>query len=263
MALLAEDPRSRVLAGGASLVAMLNAGLIEAPVLVSLKESGERWLLRLPDGAMRIGAMTRHCETAQSEQLSGVRRCLALAAASIGNMPVRNMGTIGGSVSLADPGADYPAALVALGSAIEVCNLAGTRTIPASAFFTDWYATALASGDLVTAILLPPAHAGIGTYRKLARVAGDFAIVSIALLHRPWGRRFRRGSVAPDRGRFSTQRSMRSSPPDSIAMKELPRSAARSRILPIRSMTSAPAPITGGWSSRACCCSSSARSGPR
>ena len=181
VALLAEDPRSRVLAGGASLVAMLNAGLIEAPVLVSLKESGERGFCALPDGTMRIGAMTRHCETAQSEQLSGMRRCLALAAASIGNMPVRNMGTIGGSVSLADPGADYPAALVALCAAIEVCNPAGTRTIPAAEFFTDWYTTALAPGDLVTAILLPPAHAGVGAYRKLARVAGDFAIVSIAL----------------------------------------------------------------------------------
>ena len=91
------------------------------------------------------------------------------------------MGTIGGSVSLADPGADYPAALVALGSAIEFAIPPAHAPFRQAHSFTDWYATALAPGDLVTAILLPPAHAGIGTYRKLARVAGDFAIVSIAL----------------------------------------------------------------------------------
>ena len=181
VALLADDSRARAIAGGASLVAMMNAGLIDAPVLVSLKGIGERGFSRLPDGSLRIGAMTRHCQIAESQHLSGTQRCLRLAAASIGNMPVRNMGTIGGSVSLADPGADYPAALVALGAAIEVRNRAGVTRIPAASFFTDWYTTILGQGDLVTGVLLPRADGGIGAYRKFARVAGDFAIVSIAL----------------------------------------------------------------------------------
>ena len=180
LALLAEDPDARPIAGGASLVAMMNAGLINASALVSLK-AFPAGFEQLPDGALRIGAMTRHHQSAESEHLAGMRKCLRDAAGSIGNMPVRNMGTMGGSVSLSDPGADYPAALVALRAEIEVRKLGETRTIPAGEFFVDWYATARAPDELVTAILLPAAHAGTGVYRKLARVSGDFAIVSIAV----------------------------------------------------------------------------------
>ena len=181
LALLAEDRDARALAGGASLVAMMNAGLINASALVSLKAVLEAGFEQLPCGALRVGAMTRHHQSAENEQLTGMRRCLRDAAGSIGNMPVRNMGTIGGSVSLSDPGADYPAALVALRAEIEVRKLGETRTIPAGEFFVDWYATARAPDELVTAILLPPAFTGTGVYRKLARVSGDFAIVSIAI----------------------------------------------------------------------------------
>ncbi|MGD9924621.1 MAG: xanthine dehydrogenase family protein subunit M, partial [Pseudorhodoplanes sp.] len=129
----------------------------------------------------RIGAMTRHYQSAESEHLGGTRACLRDAAGSIGNMPVRNMGTIGGSVSLSDPGADYPAALAALRAEIELRRVGRTRTVPARAFFTDWYATAREPDELVTGILLPAPHAGAGLYRKLARVSGDFAIVSVAV----------------------------------------------------------------------------------
>jgi carbon-monoxide dehydrogenase medium subunit len=180
LALLAAEPEALPLAGGASLVAMMNAGLVEAPALVSLKAIPSE-IRPLPDGALRIGAMTRHCESAASEHLSGTRACLREAASSIGNMPVRNMGTIGGSVSLSDPGADYPAALVALRAGIELRKAGATRTVPATAFFTDWYTTAREPGELVTAIRLPPGHTGAGLYRKLARVSGDFAMVSVAL----------------------------------------------------------------------------------
>jgi carbon-monoxide dehydrogenase medium subunit len=88
---------------------------------------------------------------------------------------------MGGSISLADPGADYPTALVAAGAVIEITSAAGTRRVPVRAFFLDWYTTALEAGELVTAIHLPPARAGIGLYHKLARVAGDFATVAVAL----------------------------------------------------------------------------------
>lgn len=181
LALLAADPEARPIAGGASLVAMMNAGLANASALVSLKAIPEAGFRISADGALRIGAMTRHYQSAESEHLAGMRRCLRDAAGSIGNMPVRNMGTIGGSVALSDPGADYPAALVALHADIELRKVGETRMVPAREFFIDWYTTAREADELVTGILLPAAHTGTGFYRKLSRVSGDFAIVSIAI----------------------------------------------------------------------------------
>lgn len=182
LALLDADQGARPLAGGASMVAMMNARLLAPTAIVSLKDIPElRGITPLGRDGFRIGAMTRHYETAAESRLSGVLRCLPAAAGSIANPPVRNMGTMGGSIALADPGADYPAALVAAGAEVEIASLEGRRRIPASDFFVDWYTTALAPGEIVTAIFLPPARTGFASYRKLARVAGDFAIVSIAL----------------------------------------------------------------------------------
>jgi len=93
---------------------------------------------------------------------------------------VRNMGTIGGSISFADPGLDYPPALVAAGAVVEIASVQGRRTLPAAEFFVDWYLTALEPGELVTAVLLPAADRGAGVYIKHARVAGDYATASVA-----------------------------------------------------------------------------------
>ncbi|HUC61754.1 MAG TPA: FAD binding domain-containing protein [Alphaproteobacteria bacterium] len=180
--LLAADPEARPLAGGASLVAMMNAGLVAPTTLVSLRDvEALRGIRPREDGTVRIGAMTRHCESAAAAELSGTLATLRAAARRIANPVVRNMGTIGGSIALSDPGADYPPALVALDAEIEIASLTGARRVPARAFFVDWYATALEPGELVTAIHLPAPRPGIGIYRKLARVAGDFATVSVAL----------------------------------------------------------------------------------
>ena len=170
------------LAGGASLVAMLNARLVEPSALVSLARVKELHGSNvLPDGTLRLGAMTRHRELAGSATLGGPRRVLQQAARAIANPTIRAMGTIGGSLALDDPGADYPPALVALSATIEIAGPAGTRLVPAADFFVDWYTTVLAPDELVTAVHLPQAGAGAGVYHKLARVAGDFAIVSVAI----------------------------------------------------------------------------------
>jgi carbon-monoxide dehydrogenase medium subunit len=182
--LLAADPDSRPLAGGASLVAMMNARLVEPTGLVSLSGIAPlAGISGMAGGALSIGAMTRHRETASDMRLTGGRSILRRAASRIANPVVRNMGTIGGSIALADPAADYPAALVALDAEIVAAGIAGERHIAARDFFTGWYETALAPGELVIAVLIPRTPAGsVGVYRKLARVAGDFAIVSVALL---------------------------------------------------------------------------------
>jgi carbon-monoxide dehydrogenase medium subunit len=172
----------RCLAGGATLVAMMNAGIAEPAELVNLSGIEElRGISQLPSGGLRIGAMTRHRETAAEARLSGDLAVVRAAAGRIANPTVRNMGTMGGSIAFADPAADYPPALVAAGAEIELAGPNGRRRIAAKEFFVDWYTTALEPGELVVAIHLPRPESGIGFYDKLARVSGDFAIVSVAL----------------------------------------------------------------------------------
>ena len=172
------------LAGGATLVAMMNADLVAPGRLVSLRDlSALREAERATDGTVTIGAMRRHRETAQETDLRDGQQVLAEAAARIANPPVRNMGTIGGSCAFFDPAADYPPALVAADARFALAGPAGRRTVAAADFFLDWYETALGPGELIEAAVLPPAPAGtVGSYTKLARVAGDFAIASVALV---------------------------------------------------------------------------------
>ncbi len=183
VALLAADEDARCLAGGATLVAMMNAGLVEPAALVSLR--------RIPDlagiggnagGGITIGAMTPHRDTAGDPRLVGANAVVRAAAGRIANPPVRNMGTMGGSIAFADPAADYPPALVAVNAEIEVAGPTGRRRIAAGDFFTDWYETALRAGEMVCAIHLPPPPPNsTGVYDKLVRTEGDFAMVSVAV----------------------------------------------------------------------------------
>jgi carbon-monoxide dehydrogenase medium subunit len=181
-ALLAQDPEAKPMAGGASLVAMLNAHVIEPAALVSLAGIEEiKGITVLPDGRIRIGAFTRHRETAECALPLGAAAAVRQAASLIANATVRNMGTIGGAIAFADPGLDYPAALVAAGADVEIAAPTARRVISAREFFVDWYLTALEPGELVVAVMLPRADpAANGVYIKHARVAGDYATASVA-----------------------------------------------------------------------------------
>ena len=183
-ALYRANAGAQYLAGGATLVALMNAGLAEPTALVSLDGiEALGGLRRLSDGAVRIGAMARHRETAESTLFRAGQNVVPAAARQIANVPVRNMGTMGGSIAFADPAADYPAALRAADARIEIAGEGGVREATAASFFVDWYKTALEPGELVVAITIPPAPAGsVGLYRKLQRVSGDFAIASVALV---------------------------------------------------------------------------------
>lgn len=181
--LLAADGDGRCLAGGATLVAMMNARLVAPSRLVSLAGIDElRGIAATPEGGVRIGAMTRHAETAGDSRLSRSAAVIRKAAGQIANPVVRNMGTMGGSIAFADPAADYPPALVAAGAEIEIAGVGGRRRVKAESFFVDWYTTALGPGEIVTAILVPAGPKNsYGGYHKLARVSGDFAIASVAV----------------------------------------------------------------------------------
>jgi carbon-monoxide dehydrogenase medium subunit len=182
VALLRAHPGARCIAGGGNLVAAMNAGEAAA-ALVSLQGiSGLAGVSRLADGSVRIGALTRHAVVAAADVPDG-QRVVAQAAAVIANPVVRNMGTIGGSVANSDPAADYPVALVACGATVEMIGSSGTRSVPAAAFFRGNGMTALAAGEIVTGVVVPPAPAwSVGVYRKLRRTHGDYAIASVALV---------------------------------------------------------------------------------
>lgn len=171
-----------ILAGGATLIAMKNAGLVQVGKYISLERVQElQGISQLEDGTIRVGSMTRHCVTAESELLKESLHVVRQAAQSIANVPVRNMGTIGGSLANADPAADYLAALVCVDAKIEIVGPDGKRVTPIKDFLVDWYETILSHGDIISAILLPPAGPGHSMYRKVARVSGDFAIASCAI----------------------------------------------------------------------------------
>jgi carbon-monoxide dehydrogenase medium subunit len=127
--------------------------------------------------------MTLHQTVADSELFEGGHALVRDAARLIGHPAIRNMGTMGGSISHADSAADYPPTLVAAGAEIEVAGAKGRRSVPAGDFFVDYLTTALEPGELVTAIKLPPAAKGaVSAYQKFARVEGDFATVSAAVV---------------------------------------------------------------------------------
>jgi carbon-monoxide dehydrogenase medium subunit len=184
VAILSRDEEARPLAGGATLVAMMNAGLVEPSALVFLRRiEALREIGGQPDGSVTLGAMATHQAVASYEHFVDGQAVVGLAAGRIGHPPIRHMGTIGGAIAHGDPAADYPAALVAADAVVEIVGKGGGRSVPAGAFFEDYHETALAEGELVVAVTLPRAPPGsAAVYDKLARVDGDFATVAVALV---------------------------------------------------------------------------------
>lgn len=180
--LLASDENARCLAGGASLVAMMNFGMLEPSMLVSLRRIEELRGIR-DDGAggLNIGAMTTHREVSADSRLAGANRVLHEALATI-DVVIRNMGTIGGAIGHADPSSDVIAALVAADAAVEVAGPQGRRVMPVEELFEFYLTTTLSPGEVVTSVLLPAAPPGsVGAHEKVCCVHGDTATVNVAV----------------------------------------------------------------------------------
>jgi carbon-monoxide dehydrogenase medium subunit len=182
--LLGGREDARCLAGGQTLVAMMNAGLIDSGCLVSLGRVQSLGHISVePSGALLIGAMVTHARIALEPRLEGALSVVREAASVTAHPAVRNLGTIGGTICHADASADYPAAIVAAEAEVEIAGLAGRRTVPAEQFFLDYLTTALEQGEMVTGVRFPKSSAGaVGVYEKFGRVDGDFAIISVALV---------------------------------------------------------------------------------
>lgn len=181
--LLANDDRDiYVLAGGQSLMPMMNFRLAQPELLVDLNAIGELNFIQEDRTRIVIGAMTRYAELAASPLIEEHIPLFNMALPHIAHAAVRNRGTIGGSVALADPAAEMPALLLALNATITVTSAAAERTIAADDFFLGLYETALADNELITSISIPKAtsESRFGFY-ELARRHGDYAMVGVAI----------------------------------------------------------------------------------
>jgi len=183
LGMLASMTDARPLAGGQTLVATLNTGLMESVPLISLRKvAALRGVETRPGGDMAVGAMTTHREIAALRALGGAHGLLREAASVIAHPAIRNAGTIGGSICHADPAADYPAALLALDARVEIAGPSGARSVGAESFFEGFLTTCLDEREIVTAVILPVvSRSGAGVYEKFALVDGDFAVLSVAL----------------------------------------------------------------------------------
>jgi carbon-monoxide dehydrogenase medium subunit len=181
LSLLGEADEARPLAGGHSLLPMMKLRLSTPSALVDLGRIPALDEIAEDGDGLRIGALATHAAVAGSELVQAVCPVLAEMAGLIGDPQVRNRGTLGGSVAHADPGADYPTVLKALGAAIAVAGREGEREVAADDFFTGIFTTALAPGELVTSVRVPGTPSGTGAaYAKHAHPASGYAVVGIA-----------------------------------------------------------------------------------
>jgi len=179
LGLMAEG--AKPLAGGMSLIPMMKLRLASPEHLVDLGRIKDLSYIREEGGALHIGATATHHDVESSALVRGKCPLLAETAAHIGDVQVRNMGTIGGSVAHADPAADYPAALQALEAKIVLKGAKSERTVAADEFFLDTFTTALEPGEIVREVIVPIDGEGTGTsYQKVLQPASGFAIVGIA-----------------------------------------------------------------------------------
>ena len=172
---------TKVLAGGMSLIPMMKLRLAAPERLVDLRRVPGLTGIKEAGGSIVIGAMTTHHEIEDSPLLRAKCPLLAETASHIGDVQVRNMGTIGGSVAHADPAADYPAALLALEAKVRLVSAKSDRTMSIEDFLVDTLTTAIEPGEILQEVIVPIEASGIGvSYQKMVQPASGFAVVGIA-----------------------------------------------------------------------------------
>jgi carbon-monoxide dehydrogenase medium subunit len=176
-ALLAQaDVTTAAIAGGQSLIPMLSLRAAQADLLVDISRLDELKAVSETPHAVHIGALTTHAAIEDGRIPDSFNGLMRRVASTISYRAVRNHGTIGGSVALADPAADWPGCLIALGSIVHIAGRHGMRTQPAADFVTGLYETTLASGEVVVGFEVPrPAAPLRWGFAKVARKSGAFA----------------------------------------------------------------------------------------
>jgi aerobic carbon-monoxide dehydrogenase medium subunit len=172
---------ARILAGGQSLIPSLNMRLSSPDLLVDINALDELRGITVLGSTVRIGALTTHSQVEQSEIIKTRLPLLAQAVPHIAHTAIRNRGTIGGSLSLADPAAEYPACALALSAVLCISNKNSERKIKAEEFFKDLFETDLKAGDVLTAVEFPAKQASDrSVFQELTRRHGDYAIIGPA-----------------------------------------------------------------------------------
>ncbi len=169
--LLSQNPEAKVLAGGHSLLPAMRIRLMTPPMLMDIGKLSELRGIQV-NGNVSIGALTTYRDVETSRELAERLPMLVECAANVGDPQVRNRGTIGGSVAHADPAADMPTVVLALGAEFKVVGLQGERTIAAGDFFVDMLQSAVEPGELLTGITIPQMPAQMGSaYEKFKHPA--------------------------------------------------------------------------------------------
>lgn len=173
---------AKPLAGGMSLIPLMKLRLVSPGHVVDLSRVGDLRFIREEADGIHIGAMTTYHDIETSSMLRDKCPLMPETAKHIGDIQVRNMGTLGGSIAHADPAADYPAALMALEARIRLARASGERTLSIEDFLVDTMTTALESGELVREIIVPAERPVTGvSYQKMKQPASGFAIVGVAV----------------------------------------------------------------------------------
>jgi carbon-monoxide dehydrogenase medium subunit len=177
---LAQRPGAKVLAGGQSLLPALNMRLAAPELLVDIADLPYKDI-SVEQGVVRIGALVTHAQIERSEAIARHAPLLAEAVKHVAHPAIRNRGTLGGSLALADPAAEYPACMVALEATIVVAGADGERLVRAEAFFKGLFEVDLRPGELIAAVELPAQLKDQrSSFLELARRHGDYAVVGLA-----------------------------------------------------------------------------------
>ncbi len=183
---------ARIVAGGQSLMPILNMRLAVPRVLVDINHVAELGGVSVTDGTLRIGALTRHRDLGTSALVAQHAPLLKLATPHIGHPAIRNRGTFGGSLSHADPAAELPACAIASDAVINVTSRHGNRAIKAADFFLGVFQTALEPGEVLASVDIPVVGATERVaFAELTRRRGDYALVGLAAKGTVDGRKFR------------------------------------------------------------------------
>jgi carbon-monoxide dehydrogenase medium subunit len=183
ISLLGKNPdEAKILAGGHSLIPAMKLRLAMPQVLIDLGRIKDLSYIRDDGGKISIGAMTTHYQIESSDRLRDICPLLPEAAALIGDVQVRNKGTIGGSLAHSDPAADWPAAVISVGAEIVAVKAGGERIIKADDFFVEMLTTALQPGEILSEIRIKQPEGRFGqAYLKVAQPASGFAVVGVAV----------------------------------------------------------------------------------
>jgi len=182
---LLANPNAKVLAGGQSLIPSLNMRLSSPELLVDITALPGLAEIKVVDGAVRIGALVTHAQLEESPEIRKHVPLLAQAVPHVAHAAIRNRGTIGGSLALADPAAEYPACAVALNATLFLSGRNGERKVVADKFFKGLFETDLKPGELLAAVEFPIARkSDRAVFLELTRRHGDYAIIGLAAHNR-------------------------------------------------------------------------------